>query len=146
MIWHLYIKKLKKKEFKMKRMGIYLTIISSLLIIMSFFGIIKCLTPKLSEGNLPLDEIIFMPYGLLTGIIVLIVGILLIKGKEVKIPLIYASVLLPIAMAGSTIYFAFKIVLSGISLYIIFPIIIFSITILASFISFKVIRQKFILF
>lgn len=126
----------------MKRTGIYLTVISSLFIIMPSFGIIKCLIPEFREGLFPLDKIISIPYGLLTGIIILTVSILLLKGKKPKIPLIYTSALLPLGMAVSTVYFIFKIILSGISLYMIFPIIMCPIAILASFISFKVIRRK----
>ncbi|MCL6614431.1 MAG: hypothetical protein K6U03_07455, partial [Firmicutes bacterium] len=80
--------------------------------------------------------IIFIPYGLLSGFVVLTAGFFAIKERKAKRLFLYLSAFLPLGMAASALYFAGK------ASHIIMPVFACLIALAASFISFLIIKNN----
>ncbi len=113
-------------------------VLSSALILMSCFGILNCLLAALRAGQTPLDELLLMPYCLLTGVVAFIAGR---KGAAAGRALLYAAAALPIGVAASTVYFAAKILGAGCLLYLAFPAFVFAVALAISHATLKMLQE-----
>lgn len=113
-------------------------ILSSALIIMSCFGIFNCLLAALRAGRTPLDELILMPYCLLTGAVTFMAGR---KGAAAGRVLLYAAAVLPIGVAASTVYFAAKIFGAGRLPFLTFPAFVFAVALAIGRAALKMLQE-----
>ena len=101
-------------------------------------GILNCLPAALRAGRTSLDEILLMPYCLLTGVVVFLAGR---KGAAAGRTLLFAAAVLPIGVAASTVYFAAKILSAGRLPFLAFPAFVFAVALAIGRTALKMLQE-----